>query len=90
MTGIPRIALTAVDVKRLRAGDIRMARASDHTALLLVAEDSPDCQHVTASARIVVGGCQLDRIEADPAAAQVVAVEGHPDWLFQLAGELHA
>lgn len=87
MSGIPQVVLTGDDVKRLRVGDIRKAIASDGSPLLLVVDTSPSRQHITWPGRIVLTAGELDLIETDPGAGQIVTVEDQPDLIFHVVGE---
>jgi hypothetical protein len=81
---IPKLALTADDLKRLRVGDIRKATAEDGTPMLVVTDTSPNRGNITWPFRVVLSAAELDLIEADPQAGQIVKVEGQ---LFHVVGE---
>lgn len=85
-TGIPRLPLDRHDLNRLRLGLVIRGDASDGTRLLVVAEGSPNRQNILHAPRVVLSPGELDLVETDPAAGQVVAVEGEPQRLYHLVG----
>lgn len=86
VTDVPRLVLTWADLYRLRVGDIRRGDTSDGARVLVVSADSPSRQHIIAADRVVLTAGELDLIEVDPAAGQIVTVEGQPGRLLHIVG----
>lgn len=87
MNDIAKLVLTGKDLARLRVGDIRQVGTSDGTPVLLVLDTSPSRDHITWMVRVVLTASELDLIETDPEAGQIVTVVGQPQRLFQVVGE---
>ena len=87
MSAIPKVTLTAGDVKRLRDGEIRPLIASDGTEVLVAVAGSPYERELTWPHTLVVTADQLDLIELDPRAGLVVHTKADTEVLFHLVGE---
>jgi hypothetical protein len=85
--GIAQLALTRVDLVSLRGGLVIRVDASDGSRLLVVTDDSVNRQNIHYADRVVLTAGELDLVETDPRAGQIVAVEGRPRRLFHVVGE---